>query len=207
MEKVHGCNFGLICNGTDIRGARRNDLLDDSETFYNWQQVRDRLIQNVFDLFVHIQNLDYLKEGNKEIGLVTIYGELFGGAYPHPDVEDLEIPFRQKGVFYSDTIEFYAFDILLTFTNGEKMWMTYGEIEILFEKYHFFYAKPLFMGTLDQCKSYDIKFNSTIPERLGLPLLEKNICEGIVAKAIGNEVGFSGTRLIFKKKKSKVSRD
>jgi len=34
-----------------------------------------------------------------------------------------------------------------------------------------------------------------------------NVCEGIVAKAIGNEVGFSGTRLIFKKKKSKVSRD
>ena len=39
LEKVHGCNFSFICNGSHLGAARRTGLLDDAESFYGWQKV------------------------------------------------------------------------------------------------------------------------------------------------------------------------
>lgn len=45
---------------------------------------------------------------------VLLFGELCGGRYPHPDVPpDPRVEAVQTGVYYSPTIEFYAFDIAL----------------------------------------------------------------------------------------------
>jgi len=75
----------------------------------------------------------------------------------------------------------------------------------LFEKHGFFYAKPLFSGTLDECYNYDIKFNSVLPKQLGLPKLAKNQCEGVVIKTIEPSYTFSGKRRIFKKKNERFA--
>jgi hypothetical protein len=48
----------------------------------------------------------------------------------------------------------------------------------------FLVAKPLITGTFDKVFNFDINFNSTIPEILGLEefILKTNIAEGIVIR-------------------------
>lgn len=49
-----------------------------------------------------------------EVEEVLLFGELCGGRYPHPEVQpDTRVEAVQTGVYYSPTIEFYAFDIAL----------------------------------------------------------------------------------------------
>lgn len=43
---------------------------------------------------------------------IFIYGELFGGEYPHPEVNPVSgVQAIQTGVYYSPRIEYCAFDI------------------------------------------------------------------------------------------------
>jgi hypothetical protein len=50
---------------------------------------------------------------------VLLFGELCGGRYPHPEVPpDARVEAVQTGVYYSPTIEFYAFDIALELAGG-----------------------------------------------------------------------------------------
>lgn len=50
---------------------------------------------------------------NVELTIVKVYGELFGGCYPHKDVTPSKNKVKriQKGVWYSPYVRFYAFDI------------------------------------------------------------------------------------------------
>ena len=53
------------------------------------------------------------------VGRVLLFGELCGGRYPHPDVPpDPRVEAVQTGVWYSPTVEFYAFDIALELHGG-----------------------------------------------------------------------------------------
>jgi Rnl2 family RNA ligase len=116
---------------------------------------------------------------------VCIYGELFGGVYPHPEVKDLGRQPIQKGVYYTPDIEFCAFDVQLVVRDQErKPWLNYRTAMDLFSKCGIFHAQPLVEGTRDECLKMDIRINSTIPARLGLPPLEQNQMEGIVIKSV-----------------------
>jgi len=56
----------------------------------------------------------------------------------------------------------------------------------LFRTVHLFCAEPLFIGTYDAAMEYPLGFDSTIPERLGLPPLPpgSNKAEGVVIKPL-----------------------
>ena len=50
---------------------------------------------------------------------VFLYGELYGGQYPHPDVDPVPgLQAVQTGVYYSPHIEFCAFDLRVV---GDQM--------------------------------------------------------------------------------------
>jgi Rnl2 family RNA ligase len=185
LEKVHGANFCMIHDGTNLFCCRRNDILHDHETFYNFQLVRDRYRDHMAKLFSLVAEPDVLSrvvENGTKLERIMIYGELFGGVYPHTEVEDKGYLHIQKGVYYAADIDFYAFDVAVKVEGEEAKWMNYDLAIELFEKIGFFYSKPLLVGTLQECLNYDITFNSTIPQLLGLPTLQKNQCEGIVVK-------------------------
>lgn len=76
------------------------------------------------------QSVKSLVEGETglKVGMVIMYGELFGGVYPHADVPQQCCPYVplaisnclllrpvQKGVYYSSGIHFAAFDIIASF--------------------------------------------------------------------------------------------
>jgi hypothetical protein len=43
LEKVHGSNFCFLYNGTELVCCRRTGPLDPFETFYNFQEARDKV--------------------------------------------------------------------------------------------------------------------------------------------------------------------
>lgn len=127
---------------------------------------------------------------------LTVYGELFGGKYPHPDVkENLDVKFVQKGPWYSPNIEFYAFDI-----KTEHGFLNYDECVRLFEKVGFLYAKVLKRGLLKDLIQFNVeKMETTVTNLLNLPKLEENYAEGIVLKPV-NAHFIKQCRVIIKKK-------
>jgi Rnl2 family RNA ligase len=164
-------------DGTTIYAARRTAAMQDCETFFNWQEVRDKYREGIKIVF------EQAKKYHPETHRVTIYGELFGGIYPHDDVKDTGHQPVQKGVYYCPWIDFYAFDIMIHDTvKKDPYWMNYTHAMKCFESANMFYAKPLREGNLNDCFSFNIKINSSIPKLLGLPSLNKNQIEGVIIK-------------------------
>ena len=121
---------------------------------------------------------DLLKSRYPDLTQIQVYGEFFGGIYPHPEVQKAkDVKIIQKGVFYSPIHEFYGFDIRIY--QGEEdetgKLLTVPEVNEIFESTGIFYAKTLMEGTLKECLEYPNLFNSKIPEWLGLPLIDDNV--------------------------------
>jgi len=196
QEKVHGANFSFITDGKDLECSKRTRIIKDNESFFTHEKVVDENQNKILALFKDV------KVFKPNIKYITVYGELFGGSYFHPDVkQDSNCKQIQKGIDYSPINGFYAFDILV---DGEEF-LDVITINDLFEKHKIFYAKTLFRGSFEECIKYPNSFNSKIPEWLGYPSLEKNICEGVVIKPIIPQVFASGKRVAIKNKNSKWS--
>ncbi len=196
QEKVHGANFAFYTDGQEIKMAKRTDFLLDDETFYNAQKVKAVYADKVLKLF------EIVKTNYPDIEHITIIGELFGGAFKHPDVaRDPDALRVQKGVQYAPHNDFYAFDIKL---NG-RVYLSVDEANDLFEASGFFYAKSHFEGSLKEALDYPNAFNSNIPKWLGLPDLEENVCEGTIIKPKTVKFFGNGSRVILKNKNDKWS--
>jgi len=199
QEKVHGANCCFVTDGKDVHFAKRTGLMEAGEKFYNYDELLVRYTERVIRLYAEI------KENYPDTKSVLVYGEMFGGKYPHPDVKnDSKVMCIQKGVFYSPVHEFYGFDIYVRGLEHGR-YLPVNESNTLFEKSEFLYAKTLFEGTIDACLSYPNAFQSQIAEWLGLPPIEDNICEGIVIRPVEPVFFGNGSRLLLKNKNSKFA--
>ena len=109
-HKVDGTNMSVIVHRGDddggpphVRFARRNGLLDEDETgFYNYQTVLPTLTDWT--------QLLAMFPGSTQ---VTVFGEFFGGKYPHPDVAADAAAGKpvQPSIWYCPDKRFAAFDI------------------------------------------------------------------------------------------------
>lgn len=193
QEKVHGANLSFITDGQTILSAKRTELIPDSEHFFNSKIVQENHKDRILALHTSV---------SKQFGTktVTIFGELFGGAYPHPNVpKDDNAKLVQRGIYYCPTNDFFAFDILL---DNDK----YLDVETasgLFEQFGFIYAKTLFKGSLKDCLTYSNSFKTTIPNNFGLPELEGNLCEGVVIRPTQPQFLRNGSRVLIKNKNEK----
>jgi Rnl2 family RNA ligase len=176
MEKikleVHGANCCLVTDGQTVRFAKRTGLVETGEMFYNYEELLERYQDRIVRLFHRV------KTQYTDTESLLVYGEMFGGKYPHPDVKnDSKVMNIQKGVFYFPAHEFYGFDL---YVNGleQNRYLPVDEVNQFFEGGNIFYAKTLFQGTLDECLEYPNAFQSCIAGWLGLPPVEDNICEG-----------------------------
>lgn len=193
QEKVHGANLCFITDGQTILTARRNELILDDEIFYNSNLVLEKYQSKIFELFLDVSERFHAKS-------VTVFGEIFGGGYPHPEVPvDPNAQLVQRGIYYCPSNDFYAFDILI---NGESYLYT-ETVNQLFEKHNFHYAKTLFKGNLSDCLAYSNAFKTTIPQEFYLPELEGNICEGVVIRPIKPLFLKNGERVMIKNKNEK----
>ena len=185
QEKVHGSNFSIWTDGKEVKCAKRSGWINEDENFNSWETVvTDEFEKKVLDMF----------SNNCKESLV-LCGELFGGNYPHPDVVKHNVSRVQKGVFYCPDVKFYCFDILI---DGKLI--DIGNVGVLCEMYGIFYANTLFKGSLEEALTYENKFQTTIPAKLGLPEIEGNFCEGTVIKPVTAKFLGNGSRIIFKNK-------
>ena len=204
LEKVHGANFSFIVQrDCSVLVAKRGALLTEKEDFFGvWRQKgfldeeREKA-KRIFSAAV--------RELKDALTAVTIYGELFGGHYPHPSVASyVGVVPVQRAVAYCPGLNFYAYDIAVIYEGGRREYLDYDVCAQLFQEVGFLYATPLCTGTLQQMLSYPLGFATTLPHRLGLPPLPCNIAEGVVVRPLRETVLTTATkgpsRVIFKRK-------
>lgn len=191
QEKVHGANFSLWTDGQRCWCGKRTSLLGPDSHFYNAQEILGQYQEALRHMYTH------LKAEDSEVRFIAIFGELFGGHYPHPDVPEVKGAKKvQQGVCYAPHNGFYAFDIQVNHGNFVDL----DKASALFQKYGFFYARPLWVGSLKTCLTFDVDFQSHIPGWLGLPALENNWAEGVVIKPNHSRFFADGSRVILKHK-------
>lgn len=197
QEKVHGANLSYwTTDGQVFKAAKRTGDILEGEKFNNYEIILEEIKPQLTALY------EQLREDFPSLDQVTIFGELMGGNYPHPDVAVSKTAVKvQKGVFYCPENKFYAFDILL---NGSE----YLDVDVAnkyFEQYNLLHAKTLFRGSLEECLKYPNDFESTLAKEFGLPEIKDNITEGVVIKPVRSTYFSSGSRLILKNKNEKWS--
>ena len=199
-EKVHGANFSFIYKLDNDKNyklffAKRKEILAWNDDFFAFQLLVNQIEDKILSLFEAL-NQEISKEYNNTTIFVKkyiIFGELFGGEYPHENIpKNTAIQAIQTGVYYSNNIGFCAFDIAFEIENKEgnnqleRIYLDYEKTVNYFEKYGLLHAKPLFIGKLNEALAFNTRINSTIPALLGLPLLENNLIEGLVIKPLHN---------------------
>ncbi len=192
-EKVHGGQLSLYYDGKELKASSRTAFLTPDIDFFNYEKVMEENAGKVKEIY------NILKKEKEDISFIIVYGELFGGSYPHNDVPKVKSAKRlQKGVFYHPDNLFYAFDIRV-----DGKYLSVDEVNRLFEAVGLFYAKSLFRGTMEECLNYPNKFPSKISQWLGLPSIEDNVAEGVVLKPVEPQFLKIGERVILKSKNEK----
>lgn len=190
QEKVHGANFSFITNGKEVITAKRTDLIEADEDFFNSKAVLKKYESRIKTLFEHLSK-------TRNLETLTVFGEIFGGGYPHKDVPKNEnAVLVQHGIYYHPENEFFAFDILI----DHNEYLDNQSVNELFEQFDFIYAKTLFKGSLNSCLAHSNSFKTTLPAEFGLPEIEGNICEGIVIRPLAPLFFGGGSRVIIKNK-------
>ena len=199
QEKVHGANVSFLCDDLDVKMARRKAILRPGESFFGYEDVLERYSGHIY----HIFNLVRLT--HPDMTSIAVYGELFGGVYPHPNVapEPLAKPI-QLGIWYAPGYDFYAFDIYV-FTDNGGYFLPVMEANTLFSTAGLLYAWNRFVGLLDDCLAYPHVFPTAIPGELGLPPIGDNLCEGIVIKPLTPIYLPDGSRVAITVKRESLS--
>jgi Rnl2 family RNA ligase len=108
-EKIHGTNFSFITNGYSIVCAKRSKIIKSHETFFSYQRIFEKYKNLVMNLWEIMNQQQKIRGLNNQI---IVYGELFGGEYPHPSVKQVEgVMSVQRGIYYCSDVEWKAIDI------------------------------------------------------------------------------------------------
>ena len=97
QEKVHGSNCSFLCDGQEIQFAKRTAVVAKDEDFYQWQELAERYRERIFKVY------GMINECFCDLQSIIVYGEMFGGAYPHKEITTNHI-FAEAGIFYAETL-------------------------------------------------------------------------------------------------------
>ena len=199
QEKVHGANTSFLCDGEEVRFAKRTSVLSGDENFYDFLSLLEAYKPKVLSLFKRI------RETHPAVTAISVFGEMFGGRYAHEGVPAVKgMTLIQKGVNYTPVHEFYGFDIYL-FDGETGCYLSVDEVNSLFKAEGFFYARTLKRGSLAECLKYPNAFQSKISQWLGLPDIDDNICEGVVIRPVTPQYLRNGSRVLIKSKNARFA--
>eukprot|EP00475_Leptophrys_vorax_P031051 TRINITY_DN4691_c0_g1_i1.p1 TRINITY_DN4691_c0_g1~~TRINITY_DN4691_c0_g1_i1.p1 ORF type:complete len:397 (+),score=100.05 TRINITY_DN4691_c0_g1_i1:34-1191(+) len=182
VEKVHGANFSMVTNGVQVKFGKRTAFLKQTHNFYGVEKIIPEYEDKMIKLFDYVKsNVDSLTVGGERrfdfsnIECVRIYGELYGGSYPHDDVRPVgEFKAVQKGVWYTPNLMFYGFDLMVG-----SQFLSFAKACEIFEACDIPYGKPIVRGTLAEVLDFDVESCET---SIPLPPIGDNIAEGIVIR-------------------------
>lgn len=191
-EKIHGANLCICTDGTEIVVAKRRAVLEAGDLFFGYKRAIAPLIPAVRALFHRLGDVTW----------ALVYGELFGGHYPHPRVVAIDgIDPVQTAIHYCPDVRFCAFDLATVHAAGEAKFVSYRRAVALFESIGIPVAPTLRTGTLHELLELPVAFATRLPEQLGLPPLPGNWAEGMVIKPWDLEAPLAEPRHVLKRKR------
>lgn len=171
-EKVHGAQLVIAYDGRRVRVGKRKAWLGSDEPFFGWQLLRGRLVQAA-----------QLALAGGGVA-VRVYGELYGGRYPHPRVAPVPgaTPV-QTGIWYSPDIRFALFDVLRHDQPEDPgRYAPYAEVASVAAGAGLDVVPLLGRGPRSAVDALPVRFPSRVPAQLGLPALPDNTAEGLVLR-------------------------
>lgn len=197
-EKIHGANFCILLDQHNITAAKRREVIPAGESFFGHERIIDKLGEALRELW------RLAAASRPTLARLDVHGELFGGAYPHPEVAQIAgVEAVQTGIWYAPDVEFMAFDLACWAPDEagelERSYLGYEEARALCEAACVPWIEALAICSWADALAYNIDFDSTIPARLGLPPLEVNRAEGVVIKPADATL-FDGIRPVLKRK-------
>lgn len=200
-EKVHGAHFAVVCGPGGVRAGKRREVLGDGgmDGFFGVSRVWPAVAVAAGRLAAG------LREPWGDDAVVTVYGELAGGRYPHPEVAEVSgAQPVQTGVWYAPDLRWLPFDATVE-TPGGPRWV--ADRTLRDAAAHAGLACPplLGRGALTPLQDLPAAFPSRVSALFGLPALEGNLAEGYVLKPAG-EWG-AGPRPLAKVKQRAFAED
>lgn len=189
-EKVHGAHFALVCDRTGVLPAKRREVLDEDglDGFFGVSRIWPALSVAAARCAAVLREAalrdaaDGEGREGREDAVVTLYGELAGGRYPHPDVPEAEgTQPVQTGVWYAPGLFWLVFDAQVTL--GERRrWVAERDVRAAAADAGLLSVPVLARGALKHLQDLPAAFASRVPALFGLPELEDNLAEGYVLK-------------------------
>lgn len=219
FTKIDGSNFQCSIDendnfvvGTRTRFLGRGDDFQGYERAMRSEDVENKLRKMKEYIRTHITAVyDYYKPfEDGEQFVLTVYGELCGGMYRHPDVEKVNKAQRIQGrISYHPDNKWVPFDIVISSRENvsDGSWRYYldcDKVKFLCDMFDLPCQIEKFRGTFDQCLNYQNDFIDDTGHILwGLPVIEDNITEGVVIKPIKGLWFRNHDRVVLKNKNDK----
>jgi Rnl2 family RNA ligase len=180
--KIDGTNMSVTITRpteadpkTRVRYGRRNAFLKPDEKFYDYDKVMTSLAKW----------RDLLTEFPDSVHTVTVFGELYGGGYKHPDVKPVKPALRmvQSTVQYAPDKRFVAFDIR---TNNSDFLPFAAAADIL-DRHQVPRVQVVFSGTFAEATAWATEHrsdpvNPAWYQLRDLPIIADNFGEGWVVR-------------------------
>lgn len=173
LEKVHGAQMVVATSKQEVCFGKRKAWLADDEPFFGWQLLRAPLTAAVRAAQQRLQR-----------ATVVLYGELYGGAYPHPDVPVVPgLSPVQTGIWYAPDLRYAVFDALVADgEDDEGEFLAHREVTALASAIGLDSPPVLHVGARADVERVPVRYPTRVPARLGLPELAGNMAEGVVSK-------------------------
>lgn len=171
LEKIHGAQLVIGVDAAGVRFGKRKEWLRDEDPFFGWQLLRASL-------------RDAARAVLAAVGAerVVLYGELFGGGYPHPDVPAGGMTPVQTGVWYAPDLRWALFEIRAV-GGGEDAFLAWSEAAPIAAAAGLMTPPLVARGRKAEIAAVSERFPSRVAAALGLPPLgPENLAEGLVAR-------------------------
>lgn len=187
-EKIHGanCQIAVTEDGVEIGG--RNEVTDNEL----WHKVISQYANKAKALF----HSTFAER-------IILFGEFFGGAYPHQDVpRDKNAKKVQKGVWYSPHNHVMFFDLFIEPTYEPAYYVSVPPLRYLLNYFGIPVVSFKRFLSLDEALAYPNDEVSEIYKNFDLPEIEGNIREGVVIRP-EKDLWIGQSRVIIKNKNDK----
>lgn len=189
LEKLHGAQMVVAIAGDTVMFGKRKAWLRHDDPFFGWQLLRAPLTLAV-------------QAAKDRLGAhtVVLYGELFGGAYPHPDVPAVPgLAPVQTGIWYAPDLRYAVFDVLVADGEADEgEFLAHREVAALAREIGVDSPPILHSGPRPTVLMVPMRQPTRVPQTLGLPALPGNLAEGVVLKPDAR--ARPSARIVYKQK-------
>lgn len=188
-EKVHGAHFAVVCDDSGVHPAKRREPLsmDALDGFFGVSRIWPGLS------VAAARFASVLRRDHGEAAVVTAYGELAGGRYPHPEVPAAPgVEPVQTGVWYAPGLHWLLFDASVDTPQG-RFWVSDRCLRDTAAIASLPCVPAVAYGAPQRLRELACDFPTMVPAGFGLPELTGNLAEGYVLKPAGQWQETGGT--------------